>query len=55
MRINYKNQEVLDGYYGEIEPLLNKNKEVKQFVKIINNGLSKKIGDSQIFEKIYEK
>jgi len=52
--INFKNQEVQDSYYKEIEPLLFKNKEGKQFVKIINNGFSEKIAGALTLQKMYE-
>ena len=44
--INFRNQEVQDSYYKEIEPLLLKNKEGKQFIRIINNGFSEKIANA---------
>jgi len=52
--INFRNQEVQDSYYKEIEPLLLKNKEGKQFIRIINNGFSEKIANALSLQKMYE-
>ncbi|MCG1037716.1 DNA cytosine methyltransferase [Polaribacter sargassicola] len=52
--INFKNQDVRDGFYQVIEPLLVKNKKGKQFVKIINSGFSEKIADASTLQKMYE-
>ncbi len=52
--INFKNQEVQDGYHKEIESLLNKNKQGKQFIKKINNGFSEKIADAFNLQQMYE-
>lgn len=52
--VNFKNQVVQDNYYKEFESLLIKNKNGKQFVKIINNGFSEKIADAFILQEMYE-
>jgi DNA (cytosine-5)-methyltransferase 1 len=52
--LNFKNQEVKDGFYRTIEPLLIENNKAKKFIKIINNGFSKKIGNSKMLQNIYE-
>ena len=36
--VNFKNQKVEDGFYKEIEPLIVKEKNGKEFINIINNG-----------------
>ena len=52
--INYKHQEVKDGYYKLLEPVISENNYGEQFMNIINNGFSEKIGDSKILQKMYE-
>lgn len=52
--INFKNQEVSDGFYKRIEPILIQNKNGKDFIKIINNGFSEKIGTSSMLQEMYE-
>ena len=52
--INFKNQEVEDGYYKTIESILTITKQGESFIKILNNGFSEKIGNSTIFQNMYE-
>jgi DNA (cytosine-5)-methyltransferase 1 len=50
----YKNQKVPDGFYKEIEYLINKVPKGKEFIKVINNGFSEKIGGKRDLQKMYE-
>jgi len=50
----YKNQKVEDGFYKILEPLIEKEKSGSKFIKIINNGFSKKIGSAEELQKMYE-
>lgn len=43
-----------NGYYEKIEPLIEKCKSGKKFVDIINNGFSKRIGNREEVQKMYE-
>ena len=52
--INFKNQKVDDGYYKIIEPIIAKLKEGEEYIKIINNGFTDKIGSSEELQKYYE-
>lgn len=53
--VNFKHQEVSDGFYKSIEDLIKKEvKEGEKFIKIINNGFSEKIADSSLMQKMYE-
>ncbi|MGV6862242.1 MAG: DNA cytosine methyltransferase [Putridiphycobacter sp.] len=48
-------QKVEDGFYNEIEELISTFKSGKQFLKIINNGFSEKIGSKSELQEMYEK
>lgn len=50
----YKNQKIKDGFYKEIESLISKIDSGKQFIKIINNGFTEKIGNSSQLQEMYE-
>ena len=53
--VNFKNQKVEDGFYKEIEPLIVKEKNGKEFINIINNGFTDKIGSAKDLQIMYEK
>lgn len=46
---NYPN-----GYYKKLEPIIERLKSGKQFLEIINNGFSEKIGDKWNLQEMYE-
>lgn len=50
----YKNQKIEDGYYKNLEALISKIGSGKQFIKIINNGFSEKIGTAAQLQEMYE-
>ena len=50
----YPSQTVNDNTYKKIEPYLNKYKIGNQFVEIINNGFSEKIGSRKELQKMFE-
>ena len=50
----YKNQKIEDGYYKNLETLISKIDSGKQFIKIINNGFSEKIGTAVQLQEMYE-
>lgn len=52
--INFKNQEVKDGFYMGIESILIERINGKKFIEIINNGFSEKIADSNRLQRMYE-
>lgn len=52
--INFKNQNVNDGFYKKIEPIIINENAGKNFVKIINNGFLEKIGSARELQKMYE-
>ncbi|MCH3881603.1 DNA cytosine methyltransferase [Tenacibaculum aquimarinum] len=52
--IGFKNQKIEDGFYKILEPIILEEKSGPQFVKIINNGFSEKIGSSADLQKMYE-
>ncbi|WP_452598074.1 DNA cytosine methyltransferase, partial [Pontimicrobium sp. MEBiC01747] len=52
--LGYKNQKVEDEFYKKLEPIILKEKAGSNFVKIINNGFSEKIGSSKDLQKYYE-
>jgi len=43
-----------EGYYKEIEPIIESFENGKDFIKIINNGFSEKIASKEILQKMYE-
>ncbi|MFI5163050.1 MAG: DNA cytosine methyltransferase [Sphingobacteriales bacterium] len=43
-----------DGFYQEIEPIINKFENGNQFLKIINNGFSEKIASGGLLQNMYE-
>jgi DNA (cytosine-5)-methyltransferase 1 len=47
-------QNINDGYYKEIEPLIKKLAGGKQFVDVINNGFSSLIADKHLMQEMYE-
>lgn len=47
-------QHIEDGYYKEIESIISKFKTGKQFIEIINNGFSEKIGTATQLQEMYE-
>tara|TARA_B110000902_G_scaffold266409_1_gene354029 strand:+ start:193 stop:1899 length:1707 start_codon:yes stop_codon:yes gene_type:complete len=50
----FPTQEVKDEFYKKLEPIILKFKEGKNFLKIINNGFTEKIGTSKELQKYYE-
>lgn len=52
--INFKNQDVEDGFYKKIENLLLEKEEGLNFIKTINNGFSEKIGSAKELQAMYE-
>ncbi len=48
-------QSVEDGFYKKLEPLISKIKTGNEFIALINNGFSEKIGNSELLQKMYEK
>lgn len=52
--VGYKNQKVENGFYKKIEPIILEEKSGRQFVKIINNGFSEKIGSALDLQIMYE-
>jgi len=50
----FPTQKVRNEYYKEIEPIILKIKEGENFLKIINNGFTEKIGTSEEMQKYYE-
>ena len=48
-------QKVEDGYYKELESLIEKFKGGKKFLRIIDSGFSEKIGNSAQLQDMYEK
>lgn len=50
----YPIQHIEDGYYKEIEYLISKLETGKQFIKIINNGFTEKIGNANQLQEMYE-
>lgn len=47
-------QHIEDGYYKKIESIITKFKTGKQFIEIINNGFSEKIGTATQLQEMYE-
>lgn len=47
-------QHIEDGFYQKIENILSKFKSGKEFIKIINNGFSEKIGKASQLQEMYE-
>ena len=52
--VGYKNQKINDNFYKEIEPIILQEKPGPEFLKMINNGFSEKIGSAQELQKMYE-
>ena len=52
--VGYKNQKIDDGFYKTIESIILEEKSGIQFMKIVNNGFSEKIGSSSDLQKMYE-
>ncbi|PWG06926.1 DNA cytosine methyltransferase [Polaribacter aquimarinus] len=50
----FPTQNIRNNFYKEIEPIILKFKEGKQFLNIINNGFTDKIGSSTELQKYYE-
>jgi len=50
----FPTQKIKNDFYREIEPIISKFKEGKDFLRIINNGFSEKIGSSKELQKYYE-
>jgi DNA (cytosine-5)-methyltransferase 1 len=50
----FPTQNIKNEYYKEIEPIILKFKEGKQFLNIINNGFTDKIGSSAELQKYHE-
>ena len=48
-------QKVQDGYFKEIEEIINSFKSGREFLKIINNGYSERIGNKFELQEMYEK
>jgi DNA (cytosine-5)-methyltransferase 1 len=47
-------QHIEDGYYKNLEPIISKYKSGNQFINIINNGFSEKIGNASQLQEMYE-
>lgn len=47
-------QNIEDGYYKTLESIISQYKSGKQFIKIINNGFSEKIGNASQLQEMYE-
>jgi len=47
-------QKIDDGFYKNLESIISKYKSGKQFMKIINNGFSEKIGNATQLQEMYE-
>jgi len=47
-------QKINDKYYKNIEDIIKEYKGGKEFLKLINNGFSEKIGNAQKMQKLYE-
>ena len=47
-------QKIKDDFYIEIEELLTKNKDGKEFVRYVSNGFSEKIGNAAELQMLYE-
>lgn len=47
-------QKIEDGFYKNLESIISKYKSGKQFIKIINNGFSEKIGNATQLQEMYE-
>lgn len=47
-------QHIEDGFYKKIEDILSNFKSGKEFIKIINNGFSEKIGKASQLQEMYE-
>lgn len=50
----FPTQKIKNNFYKEIEPIISKLKEGKEFLNIINNGFSEKIGSSKELQEYYE-
>lgn len=50
----FPTQKIKNNFYKEIEPIISKFKEGEDFLRIINNGFSEKIGSSRELQKYYE-
>jgi DNA (cytosine-5)-methyltransferase 1 len=50
----FPTQKVENNFYKKIEPIISKFKEGEDFLKIINNGFSEKIGSSKTMQELYE-
>lgn len=48
-------QKIGNGFYKEIEPMIEKINGGKRFIEIINNGFSEKIGNRAQLQSMYEK
>ncbi len=47
-------QKINNGYYKNLEELIRKHDKGKEFLEIINNGFSEKIGNSYQLQELYE-
>ncbi|HEU4791138.1 MAG TPA: DNA (cytosine-5-)-methyltransferase [Flavobacterium sp.] len=47
-------QHIEDGYFKKLESIISKFKGGNDFLDVINNGFSKKIGDAQKLQKMFE-
>jgi len=52
--IGFPIQKINDKYYKNLEGIINEYKGGKDFLKYINNGFSKKIGNANELQKLYE-
>jgi DNA (cytosine-5)-methyltransferase 1 len=52
--INFKNQNIKDGFYSNIESLISEEKEGVSFIKTIKNGLSEQVGSAKELQAMYE-
>lgn len=53
--VGFKNQKIEDGFFKNIEPIIQKEKSGSEFIKVINNGFSEKITNASRMQEMYEK
>lgn len=51
----YPSQPIDDNYYLELEEIIKDIKEGKEYLKSINNGFTKRIANTKLMQKMYEK
>ena len=48
-------QKIENNFYKEIEDVIKRQFKGKEFLSVINNGFSEKIGNSKLMQEMYEK